>query len=137
MLIAYALFLHFVADFVLQSRDMGKRKSIEFKVLLDHCSIQWLTIFLGLSIVMPFYDAAAISILNALIHGVIDWNIWRIYKWNAEQRIVKSVKPQDLHNLKDIRANFKYWEDHMFYCTIGADQLLHSLTLIGLITLIV
>ena len=32
--------------------------------------------------------------------------------------------------LRDMAVNWKYWEDHWFYTTIGFDQLLHVLTII-------
>lgn len=65
------LIVHFIADFLLQSREMGKRKSSESKYLLAHLAIQF-ACFALFGLKFAFY--------NALVHGIIDWNIWRIYK---------------------------------------------------------
>lgn len=121
---------HFVADFLLQSRDIATRKSSEFRVLIKHLwVIMWvpamaylLIIVLMISPTMIFLYKPVITmiILNALVHGVIDWNIWKMYK-----TFVKSRFP-------DVTADYKYWEDHWFYATIGLDQLLHALTIIVL-----
>lgn len=60
------------------------------------------------------------ALANAAIHGVIDWNIWRLYKLSVIKRF-PGLKEGD---------EYKYWEDHWFYSTIGLDQLLHILTII-------
>jgi uncharacterized membrane protein len=105
--------LHFVADFLLQSREMGKRKSSDYKYLFAHLFIQFI-------IFLPFIGVQ-LSLLNAAIHGIIDKNIWNLYKlfvvWN--------------YNLdSESGKSFKYWEDHWFFTTIGLDQSLHMITLV-------
>lgn len=118
-MIMLLLVVHFVADFLLQSREMGKKKSSELHWLLGHLAIQLLAFFI---VLLPFTEWAFVfALLNATIHGVIDWNIWRLYKLSVVRRF-PDVNP----------ATYQYWEDHWFYATIGLDQLLHGLTLIGL-----
>jgi hypothetical protein len=135
-MIAKLLVLHFIADFILQSREMGKKKSSEWRWLLAHLSIQF-----GIFLFVGWKFALA----NALVHGLIDWNIWKLYKLSAHLRINKRVdlvylvkfmeegkhpKPSFKKNLyKKEVAGWQYWEDHLFYTTIGFDQLLHGLTL--------
>ena len=117
------LFLcHFVADFLMQPRWMAELKSSRFAVLSLHCIAQWA---LPLFVLMPFYPEVAmyVTATNAIIHGVIDWNIWKLYKLSVKWR-------SDEPDMEKLKANWKYWEDHWFYATIGLDQLLHSLTLI-------
>lgn len=120
--------LHFVADFLLQSREMGKKKSEEVKWLSYHLLIQFL-------IFVPF-TGWRFSLVNALIHGLIDWNIWKLYKYSVFRRCIAD----DLRSLKEHPDRFtgssysklkvfKYWEDHLFYSTIGLDQSLHMMTL--------
>ncbi len=119
-LLIYLFVLHFIADFILQSREMGKKKSVEFSWLSAHLQIQ-AAIFLVFLLPINLLFAAKFAFLNALIHGIIDWNIWKLYKVSVY--------------LRDKRATpetWKYWEDHLFYTTIGFDQLLHASTLIGL-----
>lgn len=109
--IALLLSLHFLADFVLQSREMGKKKSQEPVWLFSHLAIQCMVFML--------FVGWKFAIANAAIHGVIDWYIWRFYKLSVAWRF-----PDATVN------NFKFWEDHLFFTTIGFDQLLHGLTLV-------
>ena len=48
MIMCWLLVLHFVADFLLQSREMGKNKSSKFSVLLAHLAIQYFVIAFGM-----------------------------------------------------------------------------------------
>jgi hypothetical protein len=108
-----ALITHFIADFICQSRKMGKYKS---------SSIYWLSahILIIFSLFTPF--GLKFAIKNALIHMLIDGTIWNGYKL--------SVKLRD----KNATAStWKYWKDHWFYVTIGFDQLLHVLTIVWLL----
>lgn len=132
---------HFIADFVLQSRDMGKKKSSEPGYLAAHLAIQFLAFLLVVAFISPD-KAVWFSFVNATIHGVIDWNLWRAYKsWTGvriEHRVDCSVREALGAGVEldptlvrdDLVKNFKYWEDHLFYTTIGFDQLLHGLTLV-------
>lgn len=130
-----AFLAHFVADFLLQSREMGKKKSEVFSVLSQHIKIQFLVVALFLIPFIGFMKAIDISFLNALVHGLIDWNIWRGYKAVAHYRIMNQVAGSNTAeaDYKEAVANFKFWDDHYFYATIGLDQLLHISTLTALI----
>lgn len=116
---------HFMADFVFQSREMGQKKSQYFKWLMGHLFIQYFVMLVFVLGVTggDWKIATLFSLSNALIHGIIDWYIWKLYKLHAI-RIIK----RDRIKVKD----FKYWEDHVFYTTIGFDQLLHTVTIVGL-----
>ena len=109
--------LHFVADFVLQPRKMGRMKSTHIGWLLAHVFIQFIVFF-------PF-TGLKFAACNALIHGVIDGSVWNIYK------AVCLMRFPGLRDQK-IGALYKFWEDDLFYKTIGFDQMLHGLTLIYL-----
>lgn len=117
-LLVYLYALHFVADFLLQSREMATKKSSDINVLFNHCAIQYWTIILGLCPFLGFGRACVVSASNALIHGLIDWHIWKGYKWSVAKRDPTATP-----------ATWKYWEDHWFYTTIGFDQFLHISTL--------
>lgn len=171
LLLAYMMVLHFVADFILQSREMGQKKSVEFKWLVHHLWIQYMIFLAGL---FMFFSVAAMfsaswyffaltptqiislaskfALYNAVIHGIIDWNIWKFYKLSAHKRIIKQIREAykvkfgedtavDDKTLIVVTApemyqekvkNWQYWEDHLFYTTIGFDQMLHALTIIAL-----
>lgn len=116
--------LHFLADFVLQSRKMGKNKSTHWGYLLGHLAIQF-------AVFLPF-TGWKFALSNALIHGAIDKNIWNLYKGLCYLRLSRIVKNDPRTNMQAQITHFKYWEDHLFYTTIGLDQLLHGITLIYL-----
>lgn len=135
MILILMLMYHFIADFLLQSRDMGKKKSYDFLVLIQHVSIQFWVMYLGLIAMVGNSTAFKIAVCNMIVHGIIDWYIWRGYKIYAGYRIKHGID-------KHLQLNFEasgapesgwlYWEDHWFYTTIGFDQMLHSLTLVVL-----
>lgn len=137
-ILAYCFVLHFLADFILQSREMGKKKSSEFSWLARHIFTQIYVFTLGL---LPFVGpgfALTFALLNGLMHAIIDWNIWKAYKVLVYYRIQKNQDHELLAEDPYDKANpWKYWEDHWFYATIGFDQLLHSLTIIVLFCLFI
>lgn len=125
MLTLALLFLaHFIADFLLQPRWMGTQKSSKLHVLFLHCMIQLLTVFAFLQFGAGTKLAAQAALANTVVHGVIDWYIWNVYKFSVV------VRNPDTHP-DELKKEWKYWDDHWFYATIGFDQMLHSLTLIA------
>lgn len=157
MLLAYMMIIHFVADFLMQSREMGQKKSSEWRWLARHLLIQFSFFLFGLGVFSLFAEISAqamllIPILNTIVHGIIDWNIWNLYKLSAHIRIKKDLAILDKIIVRDPMIdheglmkeaydeevkNWQYWNDHWFYSTIGLDQLLHCLTIIGLFALLV
>lgn len=130
-MIAKLLILHFIADFVLQTRDMGTKKSSEWRWLLAHLAVQFV-------IFAPF-TSVLFALANCAVHGVIDVSLWNIYKWTVKKRIHIDEHGNQCHSLlTDRDTNFippkepqwRFWEDSMFFMTIGFDQLLHGLTLV-------
>lgn len=111
------LILHFVADFILQPREMGKKKSSDIRWLAAHLAIQF--------IVFAPFTSLVFAAANACVHGIIDGTIWNIYKLSVR-----------LRNKNATAENWRYWDDHLFYTTIGFDQLLHGLTLVILMRLV-
>jgi len=125
-MIALLLVIHFVADFLLQSREMGKKKSSDPHYLFQHLAIQYACFMV---VLLPFAEHPVyFALANAALHGIIDWNIWRLYKAAAYMRIKKYPQHPLLTNNQ--AEPWKFWEDHWFYATIGFDQLLHGLTLV-------
>lgn len=128
---------HYIADWLLQSLHMGKLKSEKFSVLLQHISIHFVVFFIfGLLISLKF--AVLTAILNSIIHGTIDWFIWRGYKvtvWKRKHEFLpyflnktcKSFEPKQREWLK---MYFRYWEDKVFSWFLGLDQLLHYISLV-------
>lgn len=135
--------LHFIADFLLQSREMGKNKSSNYTYLFKHISIIFAVIFVALIPFLGLKLAFVFAFYNALVHMIIDKFIWNIYKYSAHIRIINQLNDEHYPtNSMDHSGyaldyeykvkSWKYYEDHWFYATIGFDQLLHALTLIAI-----
>lgn len=119
--------IHIVFDFFFQTREMGKNKSSKLSYLIPHLFI----ISLGLSIYATFcgrytHNQGVMFVAgNVILHGVIDWNIWRLFKTLVIFRLSKGKK---LYLVTD----YKYWEDSMFYNFIAIDQALHAICYLAL-----
>jgi hypothetical protein len=122
--IAYLLVVHFVADFLLQPREMATQKSVNPKWLYGHLAIQCAMFGIALG---PFYGDKALlfAFCNSLVHGLIDWNIWRLYKLSVVKRY-----PELNWSDPEQAKQWDFWNDSWFFHTIGLDQMLHGLTLV-------
>jgi hypothetical protein len=109
---------------------MGKKKSSDPGWLASHLAIQFMAFLLVLICSGRGDQCVHFALANTIIHGIIDWNIWRLYKAYVHAAIRKNPK----HPLftDGTEEPWKYWEDHWFYTTIGFDQLLHTLTIVAL-----
>lgn len=115
------IIIHVIFDFLLQSRDTATNKSSNFKYLVGHLAV----IYFGLliySLLVGYNVSQGVSFAlgNTILHGIIDWNIWRLYKLS----VIKRFPTAD--------AKFEYYNDSMFYNFIALDQALHGLCYIGL-----
>ncbi len=128
-MLIYMMVLHFVADFILQSREMGQKKSSELSWLGKHLAIQFGIFFIGL--IWFTEEAFLFAGLNTILHGVIDWYIWKGYKWSVAGWL-KANPEHEVTKTYVTTGVYEYWKDHWFYSTIGLDQLLHVSTIIGL-----
>ena len=127
LLLTLLLVGHFVADFLLQPRWMGTRKSSELGPWALHVAVIFLVVpipFLVLSGNRWTSEWFFFACANAAAHGAIDATIWNLYKL----RWAPAVRSGRVR-----REDVRYWEDHWFYATIGLDQLQHALTIVGLL----
>lgn len=109
---------HVLTDWILQDRQTAKNKSSNFGYLIPHLFI----IHTGLLIWakcsgLNFYDSFTFAFLNAILHGIIDKNLIKVYKYLVVKRFPEVMKGM----------TFEYWEDKMFYDYIAIDQLLHGI----------
>ena len=95
--------VHYVADFQLQSDYMAKNKSKSNTVLLAHCAVYAACMF-----VFGIY----FGLVNFALHFATDWCTSR---WSS--RIYKK-------SLSDPS------QVHWFFCVIGFDQAIHITTLV-------
>ena len=110
LIITIVLICHFIGDFVLQTNEMAQNKSKSNKVLTSHVRM-YIAPFLFMAICFPIaihgLGSIYFLIVNFIMHWVIDHTSSRVTSY--------------------------YWEKkkiHAFFVTIGADQLIHALTLL-------
>jgi hypothetical protein len=107
------LFIHWIGDFVAQTRWMAENKSKDNRALLLHVGIYAAVLFLGLSLFKGYVDhlpvngLALFMAINVVIHLAIDYCTSRLntYLWTNQK-----IAP--------------------FWWSIGFDQFLHNATLL-------
>ena len=106
MMVGIVLAVHFVADFVLQSDWMAVNKSSKWPALWVHVTVY------TVCFVPVFYDRPQSLVLVFWTHFATDAITSRITSrlWKAQER-------------------------HWFFVVIGADQLIHQVTLLWLLWL--
>jgi len=118
---------HFTGDFLLQPRVLARDKSHITWALLIHTFIYSATLFYTIWL-LSFRDIALpaflYSLVNGMTHFAIDGVTSRISKfyWLRSQENVK----KDSVLSKELAED----DEHKFWVTIGADQLLHAWVLI-------
>ena len=102
------LIAHLIGDFILQSDEMAKNKSSDYVVLTNHVTIYMIPFIPILLYSLPLFASFLFLMINWSLHFVTDAISSRIAKrfWMHEQR-------------------------HNFFVTIGVDQFVHMVTLVG------
>lgn len=102
-IVLYVLAAHFVADFVLQTTDIGLRKSKEFEILMKHICFYHMGLSLLMWPMLGLVTAIRYATLNAfLLHLPTDFTSSKLSsKYYAEGRL------------------YAFWK------VIGLDQLAH------------
>ena len=104
--IVCVLAVHWLADFCLQTAKQAQNKSKNLGALLRHCGTYTFALLMAFG--FKGQDFIAWSILNGCFHAAIDAITCKITsKLYEEERY------------------------HDFFVTIGADQLIHTVTLLG------
>lgn len=100
------LITHFLGDFVLQTDEMAKGKSSSMKWLALHIGTYSAVILITAVFFLPWWQAVAFAAFNGGLHMLTDYFTSRMSsKLWAQGRV------------------------HDFFVVIGADQLIHVLTL--------
>jgi hypothetical protein len=122
------LFSHFLGDWIFQSREIAENKSKNFCVLLKHLLYVHLTLFPICFYIFNFDIVNTLFVLffNAILHGIIDWNIWKKYPIIIKTLLLKkfSKEETDIKMQNFIEYNL-YAKDYTFYTFIAVDQFLH------------
>lgn len=114
LLFLYILVTHFLADFIFQTDEMAQKKSSDWFYLRLHVMVYGLITTLGMvgALVFDVFAYYGINLtfylfLNVVMHYITDACTSRVSKYLWEKNKL-----------------------HLFFCTIGFDQLIHTATLI-------
>lgn len=69
----YILFLHLIADYVIQSNKININKSKNIYWLLIHVFFYFSCFFIGLFFLYTFEKSLTYSLVNAIIHFIVDF----------------------------------------------------------------
>jgi hypothetical protein len=112
------MFTHVLTDWILQDRETAKNKSSNNRYLFPHLFIIHCGLLIWAKLSgLNFYDSFTFAFLNTILHGIIDKNLIKVYKYLVVKRFPEVLKGMP----------FEYWEDKMFYDYIAIDQLLHGI----------
>ncbi len=67
-----------------------------------------------------------------MLHAIIDASMWRLYAASVWARRANPIITRE-----QLKSTWRYWDDHYFYLTIGVDQFLHYVTIVGVYGFIV
>ncbi len=118
------LFLHLISDFVLQSRNMGRKKGKNLYWLTSHVfvyslSLSFFWFLITKSLNISFYEAFMFFFLVFLTHFITDYftSKFSLGMFFLKLKQSKNTKTQSLYE----------W---LFWLTIGVDQFIHIASLI-------
>lgn len=122
--ISIILFFHFISDFLLQSRNMGRNKGKNIFWLLTHVTVYSTSIFwLWFCIVgieqYSFYTIFGLYFSIFISHFITDFITSKISGYAYLKTIDRKTKNKQ-----------KYKWEYTFWCTIGFDQFIHAISLI-------
>lgn len=107
----WLLFVHFIADFVLQSNWMAQNKSKDWTALSAHVLVYTSVLWFGVVLLLAtFYLTPVAMVMYALANGALHF---------ATDAVTS-------------RINSRLWEAkrvHGFFVGVGADQFIHAFTL--------
>lgn len=142
LLICYC---EYYLDFKLQRREVAVKKSENFEFLSEHILSLIGGLFFPVWLVFGIKYGAGVGglmsmfyvVINGIIHGVIDWNIWRFYKRKLPSYVNKffeATSGQEVvacpsEKLRLFKERRYFADDPEFYNTIGLDRNLHFGTL--------
>lgn len=101
------LFIHFIADFALQTHEQAMKKSSNEKYLFYHVLIYSLTWFLVIILFAGFKIALMFSVITFIFHFLTDY-----------------------FTSRGVRCYFDKADYHNGFLVIGFDQILHYIQLI-------
>ena len=119
-LVITGIIFHFLFDWVLQSRDVARRKTEDLDALVYHGMIIYIGTFLFFVLVAAHVGliVAIAAFVYSVIHAIQDKYIWTMYK-----------KRYDFYAIDPM-------QDSIFFDTMAVDQVLHLILLFVLASLV-
>ena len=120
LILVYLLFVHYIADFVMQPRDVANNKSKSILYLLLH-TLQYMSVTIVLA-PLPAW----------MLIGIDEM----LFKWYSSGAIYYTFVIGATHFLIDLfTSKFNKWsychgQEKLFWSGIGGDQFLHETTII-------
>lgn len=118
------MIIHWVADFVIQTREEAKNKSTSNKYLLLH-TVKYSLLYISF---FPLIGRGVFLFIGItfITHTIIDYFTSRVngFFWTKREMF------------KDIDEDLSDGWEHLFWCNIGFDQCLHIIQLIITYTMI-
>jgi len=113
------MILHWIGDFIFQSRYEANNKHKELDALLSH-TVNYSLIYLALIPILGIIDVVLFIMITLLFHTVQDFFTSKLNSF--------------LYSSRTLYLKLNYKEDanrfeHMFWISIGLDQLLHFIQL--------
>ncbi len=132
----FIFILHWLGDWVFQSKLMSETKSESNYVLFLHFLIYTVT----LACAIPFLDESLFTrisfiALNGVLHVVFDGSWWRLYKLSVWKREYGTwffnIDWKERQEGKDkLRDTYEFWNDSVFGYMLGFDQMFHFTCLV-------
>jgi hypothetical protein len=113
------LSIHFIADFIFQTRNMGKNKGKNIYWLLTHVLVYTTITIFGWALLIDSVDILYLFLLTFSTHFATDFITSKV----SGYCYIKSLETKH-NNYKSSKWEWRFWS------TIGFDQLIHSITLI-------
>jgi hypothetical protein len=123
-ILIYLLLTHFVADFLFQNRNMGRKKGKNIYWLTTHISIYTIVTILCWVVFFnlfekSFYDLLILGLLIFSTHFITDFITSKI----SGYCYLKMLETKN-NNHESSKWEWRFWS------TIGFDQFIHAITLI-------
>ena len=110
------LIAHYIGDFIFQTSWMAENKSDDARALIAHVGVYSVTLLVFICLILNTTEPSKVLpyvVLNGSFHCLVD--------------VITSQFTKKLWNKKDY---------HNFFVVVGLDQLIHLITLIGILKVI-
>lgn len=116
MIYVLAIILHFTFDWILQPREVAKKKSQDKVYLMKHIDFQVFPyiglLYIFLVLIKPDQEIWLLFLfvlMNLLAHGLIDWYLPKIYPAkDSERRLINQTAIDQMLHLTILLGSINY-----------------------------